>query len=376
MDDTEKYLFHFLRIGLGFGGAEQDVDVSGCDWNALFSLSLRQAVQGVVADGIAASGLRPPPGLWHEWVAHLLHLEMINDEMARQGKWLLGLLAANCIEASVFKGTSVAAWYPHPLHRCYGDIDIVVHSGWDKLCQVLQDNGLTYFYESGDIIVEQLYDASRAALCDEWRPRYAGRRFRVEFHPAYETLYNPFMNARLKRTSADMAGRMRGGVKALSVADGGTEFYLACLILHLRRHVLSYGIGLKQVCDVAVMLRRAGVDMALLEQMLRHFGAWRFSRALFRFIEAYLFGGVSSQCRGDKATALLYDIFIGDGYVLKAERESKGNRTRFSPVRIAGNGLFWAKRSLHLFRLMPGESFFFMFSKAVKRLGIRVENEG
>lgn len=367
-DKQERLFFHFLRAGLGFGGVEVGFDVADDDWAALFKLSFSQAVQGVVADGVASSALRPSPPLWREWLAHLLHIEMMNEEMARCGEWMLGLLGGEGIEASVFKGVSVARWYLCPSHRCYGDIDIVVHRGWDKLKRVLPANGLMYFYENDDIIVEQLDGVFPAASGVGGRRQQASGRYRVEFHPAYETLYNPFMNARLKRIVSGRSEWWRGNVGASSVPHGVPEFYLACLILHLRRHVLSYGIGMKQVCDVAVMLRRAGLDMARLERLLRHLGAWRFSRSLFSFIETYLYEDGLPPTRRGGDTALLYSIFMGDGYVLKSERETIGGNTRLSPLRIAKNGWFWAKRSLRLFRLMPGEAFFFMFDKAASRV--------
>lgn len=73
-------------------------------------------------------------------------------------------------------------------------------------------------------------------------------------------------------------------------------------------------------------------------------------------------------CREDKDVALLYDIFMNDGYVLKEERVNIGRGIQRAPLRVIRNGCFWTWRSLRLFRLMPGEAFFFMFDKVIVRL--------
>ena len=158
MTDTERLFFYFLRRGLWDDTSAADIVVDDSCWDELFMLSCRQAVSGIVADGIVRAGIRPSARLWNEWVFHLLHIEMMNEAMAHCGGMLLDMLAAHGVTAVVFKGQAVAKWYPNPLHRSYGDIDLVIVEGWDCLVNVLQDKGIPYFYENGDIIVEQLVD--------------------------------------------------------------------------------------------------------------------------------------------------------------------------------------------------------------------------
>ncbi len=366
MTDTERLFFYFLRRGLWGDTSAIDIVAGDSCWGELFDLSCRQAVSGIVADGIVRAGIRPSARLWNEWVFHLLHIEMMNEAMAHCGGMLLDMLAAHGVTAVVFKGQAVAKWYPNPLHRSYGDIDLVIVDGWDSLVNVLQDKGIPYFYENGDIIVEQLgndfYNAKYAMSC--------GDRYRVEFHPTFETLYNPWMNNRLQRIVTKTSEWWTVNFGSSVIPHDTLEFNLACVILHIQRHVLSYGIGAKQICDVAIMLGKSGVDIPKLKAILNHLGALRFSTVLFRFIDIYLSENVSMYglCREDKDVALLYDIFMNDGYVLKEERVNIGRGIQRAPLRVIRNGCFWTWRSLRLFRLMPGEAFFFMFDKVIVRL--------
>ena len=339
MTDVERAFFSLLRQGLwGERAACGEVDAGDGVFEGVFRLACRQAVSGIVADGVAVAGLRPGEGLWRQWVMQLLHIEMMNERVAKCGERLVGWLASEGITASVFKGASVAKWYRNPLRRSYGDIDLVVSRGWDLVEPLLRRKELPFCYESGDIVVSGV------------------EPFQIEFHRWREYLYNPFADARLRRM--------------LEADAGGVELYVACLVLHLRRHALSYGVGMKQVCDVAVMMRRAGVDRSRLEAVLRRLGAWRFGRVLLRFVSVYLYGEneLGANMAADKDVALLYSVIMGDGYELKFERERDGRRVGRSAVRVVENGLFFTGRSLRLFRLMPSEAFFFVCRKAVDRL--------
>ena len=65
---------------------------------------------------------------------------------------------------------------------------------------------------------------------------------------------------------------------------------------------------------------------------------------------------------------LLEDILFKDGYRLKMEREALSAGRRQAWMRIGGNACFWLVRSVRLWRLMPGEAFFFWCQKAAGRL--------
>ena len=332
-------LFYFLRVGL-WGeafGADVGRTLGEEEWRRLFALSREQAVSGLWIDGVAQTAFRPSETLWSQCIFHLLHIERTNAVLARAEKQWQGRLAAQGIEAEVFKGSSVARWYRKPQYRSYGDIDLVVVRGWARLKPFLQAGGYAYRVEEGSLALQ---DGGVA----------------IELHPCRETVYNPFLNARLQRM--------------LAADRTGTELYMACLLLHVRRHVLSYGIGLKQVCDVAVMLRRASWERTALAEVLCRLHLVPFSRALFGIMEKYLGDGFRFPFPPvqDQSTRLLEEILFKEGYRLKMERESLSEGQRRPWKRIMANASFWMVRSVRLWRLMPGEAFFFLVHKVAKRL--------
>lgn len=334
----EDLFYSFVRMGLREdevfqGGA--DVPLQAETWDALFEMARLQAVSGIFVEGVSRSGAKPGRETWLRWLGCLMQLRGANLAAARKGEEWLGRLREAGMEAEVFKGTSVGRWYPDPLARSCGDIDIVVTGGWEKAEPFLRSLGTDFRNEHGDL-----------TFSDGGAP--------VELHARREYLYSPFADRRLKRIlEADREGR---------------ELYAVCLILHFRRHALTYGCGLKQACDIAVMLERAGLDMRRTAALLREAGAARFARALFGFLEARL--GVRSfplPPAGGKSVKILEEIVRRDGYLLKKERERS---VRGMPAfrRVASNAAFWARRSARLFRLMPGEAFWFPLFMAWRRI--------
>ena len=338
----ETLFFYFLRRGLW----ETEEEYKGSkaigtgDWERLFAMAHEQAVTGWLIDGVGRTAMRPARNVWEQWLFHLLYLEQMNRLAERCGQQWLERLEKAGMPAFVFKGTSVALWYQQPLHRSPGDVDVVLKDGWSRLKPMLAEAGIAFRDENGDIVVQE---DGRAA---------------VELHARWEYVYNPVVNARLQRLckEADETDR---------------ELYLVCLMLHIRRHFLTYGIGLKQVCDVAVMLRHAELDGKKVAILLKRLHVERFGRILFGFIENYI-GGTEAYplkpVRRGKGVELFRNVVLKDGYRLKMEREEKARNMRFRIGCIVGNAWFWGRRGWTLLGIMPGEVMSFLAYKAGKRI--------
>ena len=337
-----KLFFQSLRKGL-WNRAEKvsDLPLSASDWMQLFELAHRQAVTGLWIDGVSEGNARPDDALWGKWIGHLFHMEKVNAFIFRRGEQWVKELAEAGISASVFKGSSVAVWYPRPLHRSYGDIDIVVTGGWEKLKGFLEAQNTELFRcESDEIVIQDPQGVY------------------IEFHRQWEYLYHPKSNARLQELCKD------------GLSD---EMYLVCLILHLQRHFLTYGIGLKQVCDVAVMLDSAQLDYGKIAAILKELQMETFSRLLFGFISLHLCPVKDyplPPITHGKKLEMLSEVIWQEGYELKMKQEARSESWGGSFSRMADNACFWAKRCLRLWSILPGEAGSFLLYKARKRLNV------
>ena len=334
----EDIFFYFLRAGL-WGednrGGGRGINLTAGQWDSLFDLACSQAVPGLWVSGVARTACRPEEGVWGKWLAYLIYIKQANLQIEHAASAWTKRLSGAGVDAFVFKGVSVARWYEEPLLRSFGDVDLVVTRGWDKLEAVLTDWGVTWEPEHKDIRVDN-------------------QGILVEFHREMEMLYNPFLQSRLRRM------QQREGC--------GKELYWVCLILHLRRHCLIYGVGLKQVCDVAVMWAHAGLDAEKAAWMLRRLHAVRFSRALFAFMERHLgLSGFPLPPQYGRRQRTLEQIILKEAYRLKPEREKEERRKR-AYARVFSNMLFWTRRSAALWNLMPGEACCFPVYLAVRRI--------
>lgn len=341
MTENENLFFHFLRKGL-WGKEEREYKgktPDGQDWEKLIAFGLGQAVMGVITDGISQTCMRPDRGRWEQLVFHLLWMEQVNKRAERDGQEWIEWLEKKGMKGFVFKGTSIGVLYPNPEHRSPGDVDIVLTRGSEKLVEEFIKAGIVWRNENEDLVVER----------EDMVP--------VEFHPRWEYVYNPLMDRRLKKLT----------VKA---DNCNKELYFVCLVLHIRRHFLTYGIGLKQVCDVAVMLKNGGIDYEKTAGLLRWMHVEKFSRVLFGFIVRHI-GGVEEFPLEPIIKGRWVDLFgnliLDEAYKLKRERDEKGKNSRSTAGRILGNAWFWMKRGWMLAGLIPGEAFFFLIYMAKKR---------
>lgn len=340
--ERQRLFFRYIRMGLwkkeeAYSGKPLSTE----EWGELFRMAHRQAVTGLLIDGVTLDAQRPDQALWDSWVAHLFFLERANRYIAQRGEAWIEKLAQTGIPATLFKGSSVASWYPEPWHRSHGDVDIVITDGWNRLEAFLeQDGGTFYRSQEDEIVLEEK------------------NRLLVEFHRHWECLYNPLTNRRLQQICR-------------SAQPGDKELYFVCLILHIQRHILTYGVGLKQICDVAVMLRRASLELGKVASLLHRLHAERFSRLLFGFIAVHL-GGVEdyplAPVTTGKGWERLNKAILQEGYHSKIEQERVAGSKSRSVSRMASNAVFWTKRCFSIYGLMPSEASCFLLSKVLKRL--------
>lgn len=342
MADIESLLFYFIRKGLWkTDEAYTGPAIPREKWIRLFELAREQAVTGLLIDGISRTTMRPDSDIWDKWIAHLLHIEQTNKAISKYGLQWQESLKENGISSKIFKGSSVAAWYPEPLHRSYGDIDMVITSGYDRMEKLLRSKGIPYKQDSDGLTISD------------------GKWLSIEFHPRMEYVYNPFANKRLQRLCGDPE------------YSDSNELYFACLIMHLQRHFLSYGIGLKAVCDLAAMLYFAELDRQKAARILKHIGIGYFSRLLFGFIDLHI--GVATDypllpIRSGRNFGLLRDVILGNGYRLKTDRMEATSRIRPAFFRILSNSLFWTRRELRLYPVSPSETLCFLGHMAKRRV--------
>lgn len=201
----------------------------------------KQAVDGLLFDAPQLS-IPNDNGLRMKCIGRLLQLEKHNSWMDCKVAALARRWDEEGIRFAVMKGQTCAAFYPHPLHRRSGDIDVYV---------VPRD-----FERANSLLVER---GGRLTDKTMLHSTYQFGKLVVEVHFAVQKLqYIPYYN-RLRNITAnefDNAGKEDsfveiGGYNVRVLPD---ELNVLLLTTHAFNHVITEGLGLRQVIDWQMVL--------------------------------------------------------------------------------------------------------------------------
>lgn len=362
MTEIQQQFFALLRAGLW--GTTPDVSLFGkdTDWGQLYQVAKRQSVTGVVFDGIGLlpEAARPPKAVTLPWCAQMLHTEEQHELLNREIGNLYRLMRANGIEPVLVKGQAVAQSYLHPNHRRCGDIDLYVGPE---------------HYEAANALLRREATSEEEEIfkhaCLHWHGVV------VENHRILISISRPAADRRMQRevavwgkNPAQACPKLKVGETTVSVPP--TAFHTAYVLTHAALHFLNEGVGMRQVCDWACLLKEhhSPEEKQETARLLKEFGLTRAAR---------IFGALLVQCLGvpaewlpvaygpreaRKAGWLLDDIWVGGNFGVGQNRQ-----------RPRG---YWAgkwytlrrvtRRCLDMRALAPGEAFWYPIMVAVHSL--------
>ena len=254
-DRLSDALFALLRSGLSERPLMPEeipavASLNAGDWGQLAHLAEKQSIRGVI----------------YRAFTHLpkdVHVpgEVVFGMMARAEEISLGNRQKNAVSARltarfedagltprIMKGSTVALFYPHPELRESGDIDFFFPKGQvEAACECLTE---PYTASDGSI-------HSREDGID------------IDLHDSYFDL--PERPKRLP-------------------APGTPEATLLMLSAHILKHAVGTGVGLRQLCDMAMACRGlvGQYDPADLWELFRRTRTLRWNRLLFSFLTQYL----------------------------------------------------------------------------------------
>lgn len=207
------------------------------EWNEIARLSKEQTVIGIMLDAIAMLPERQKPHkeLLLQWIMQQKIIEKQNIRTNSVIKEVFNGLQSNGIRAFLLKGQGVAQNYIHPLHRQSGDIDIY-------FTKRHFDNAYAYFKSLGCKLTEEPIHFQIAT---------AYKSITIELHKQNAAYYTK----RLERCYNEITGAIINNEKAYVIIDD-IEIevlpYMADafqLLSHMKRHIYSSGIALRQICD-------------------------------------------------------------------------------------------------------------------------------
>lgn len=236
-------------------GSNDGPSFSEAEWKQAVAEAKRQGVLGIFCEGVRLlrPECMPPSQLRISMLLDCDALEHRSEHVETTSRNLLERFREAGLSPIVQKGPSVAVFYPKPLMRKSGDIDLY-----------FKTEDFTKAKEMAEIIAT----ASR-----------------IESEPDGSICYN-YDNVTVEHHSHffDSKAQFEG------VDPDTPEAIILLQITHILKHALGPGIGLKQICDYAVVTRciLPECDIRILGECIRRAHLQRWLGRLDAFITTYL----------------------------------------------------------------------------------------
>lgn len=271
---VEAALYALVRTAL-WGTLPTDLSplrLSKGEWSEVHALCGSQTVTALTAAAfeLLPCEALPPDALLMRWLAEAERTERQGAKMDEVVAALCGALEAEGLQPVVLKGQGVSRLYDAPHQREAGDIDLYfpLEGHRQRAEQWLEHEGAA---------LERQPDGS--AYCT-WRG------VEVELHPYLFDLSAPAHRRHLRRMER------HDGFATIPFTDGQSLHVPSptlCLLLlstHILKHAMGHGVGLRQLCDMAMALRRwsGRESSAVFADMSHRLGLQRWTELLCSFL--------------------------------------------------------------------------------------------
>lgn len=267
-----KLFFELLQIALG-NRERLSVVPSAEEWEEVYAESERQAITGILLHGIErlSAEQRPAEVFLLQWIGVGEIIKQQNSLLNDRCKELTSNLSAAGLHPTILKGQGIAQCYPESLQKLRqpGDIDVYVDCGLRKALE---------FAESlGQKNVEWDYKHLHLKIWDDTE---------VEMHYHVEVLLNLWKNRKLQKWFAAHEEQLYNHTDCTDTTDLITptaEFNVFYILLHIYRHFLYEGVGLRQIVDYYMVLRMVHDSRLMVNEYVetvREFGMEKFAMGL------------------------------------------------------------------------------------------------
>ena len=284
--------FEFLQVALGQRACLSHTPTEQ-EWELLYDMADKQAVAGVCFAAIERLyGQRqvPPQPLLFSWIGAAEAIKQRNELLNKQCRKLQTKLKEAGIRSSILKGQAVAKYYGHTdstddteddgeqqsstdklaLYRQPGDIDVYVDCGSERAMQFAREQGVG--------VVEWDYKHLHLDVFKDTE---------VEVHYRVEVMLNLWKNRKLQRWFKEHTEEIFCHTESTNNTEIGglvapsTSFNLFYILLHIYRHFLYEGVGMRQLMDYFFVLRHTdSTDSTEIIKTLKEFGMMRFAQGI------------------------------------------------------------------------------------------------
>lgn len=272
-------LFALLREALWHSQETLPSDLSERQARRLMRVAEEQTISGLIIDALFRNDVRIGQENLFEVVGMYSQIKAENQRVNKELLSFAQMMSESGLEYVVVKGQTVAALYPDPLLRMPGDIDFLVYD----------------------------YPVAQSIFQSEWGvslpDSFIEKEVAFEHNSVTYELHTQLITFRWRSHQQYWESMVQQPHQSVVVVDGKEvksllpNIYAVYVFAHLFFHFIREGIGLRQMCDWAIILDRYkdDIDTSQLSSDLDGLGMKRAYRA---------FGGVLINYLGLKSFPL------------------------------------------------------------------------
>ena len=297
--ETDKRILDALCCAINGRTVTWGKDLTEDDWRALFRAADDHNILPLVADALSCA-------LPERYARQVRQEILLQASRTAELSLVLEHLYGKGLHPLVVKGLVCRSLYPVPEHRPSTDEDLMVDSAeYPLIHEALMEYGMQLAKPE-----DGLYKNYEVSYQTQDRKLY------LEVHRALFTREIPYLNR--------MNGCFRGvhdraqtqQIYGVRVRTMCADDHLLYLLLHALKHFLHSGVGIRQVCDIALYAwqNRDSVSWGGLRRKLAELGALDFARAIFGIADRYLLTGkdMSSYLAGWQIEEVEFEPMLED----------------------------------------------------------------
>jgi hypothetical protein len=315
MTNLTTLFFQLLQVSIG-KRIQLDCSPNQYEWAQLFAMAKKQSLAGICFAGVEKLPKEQSPGedLIMDWMGEAVKIQRRNSKLNNACKKLCEEFEGKGCKTCVLKGQSNRVYYPNDLasRRTPGDVDIWLFPKYNLQSPVKQTMELL---EGENRIVSLAYLHAELKQMDSVA-------IEAHFRPTF--LNEPTHNYRLQKWYRENKFNC---IMKQQIADDITipmlkpVYNIIFQLVHIYRHLLDEGIGLRQLLDYYFLLTGTvkaltSEERKLIDEKLSSFG-------LRRIAEAVMY--------------VLQEVFLMDkSYMIVPDNEKYGKQL-LNEIMIAGN---------------------------------------
>lgn len=249
------FIFMLMRASL-WQAPTDHFEMTPWEYKQVMDYSEKQCVLGIIIDCLRSNDI----GLQKKCVIHMLKLqntlELENRRLNENAKQLAKLMDDHGYDYAVVKGQTLAQLYPKPLLRVPGDIDFYVKEADAQKVRVLIEKEWEIQIKDASVDDHKHYPFKYNASNYELHYRLANFSY-----PPHQRYFDHLVDTMPRKDI------IIDGTHVKTLQPTLNLFYT---FVHMYHHLRKMGVALRQLCDVAVIIRhhKDEIDRTLLAEIL------------------------------------------------------------------------------------------------------------